>query len=200
MDETLANVLFLFLGWLLGLLSPIIVDANKRRRENREVRVALQTELKELKFRLACVVYFVEMRFGEVNRKFLEWLHPIVKDYSGLNPSDSILKSIESQLDLNDQQINALAEHSKAAPEGGLSLKKYAVPLLESKFALLSAFDTQFQNRLMEIRTHLSLLNEEVDQARYYFRLTFDSGVTTDNHARAVDNLINCYRNFASRA
>ncbi|WP_116811182.1 hypothetical protein [Steroidobacter cummioxidans] len=200
MDDTLSKTLFLFLGWLLGLFSPVIVDAIKRRRENREIRDALRIELSELRYRLACAHYFIQMRFGTVDRALLSWVSPILKNYTGLNPSENISKSIEMQLSLDDGQIAALARNDKASPDAGLSVKKYTAPLLESKFALLSGLDTPLQNRLLEIRTNLNLLNEEVDQSRYYFQLTFNSGVTENNRSRAVDNLGQCYLNLASRA
>ena len=92
--NTAESALFVFLGWLLGLLGPIIVDTIRKKRDIRDVRAALETEVHELQYRLAGAAYFVEMRFGDVNRKFLEWLRPILVSYRGLNPSADILKSI----------------------------------------------------------------------------------------------------------
>ena len=198
--NTAETVLFVFLGWLLGILSPIIVDAIRKKQDIRDVRAALETEVHELQYRLACVAYFIEKRFGDVNRKFLEWLRPILVSYRGLNPSADILKFIETQLALTDDQIKALALHSKAAPEGGISLKKYQVPLLDSKISSLASLSTSLQNHLLELKTHLSLLNEEVDEARYYFRLTFQSSVTGENHDRVNENLTSCYKKYGARA
>ncbi len=199
MDDTYIKILFLLLGWLLGLISPIIVDVIKRRRERVEIRASLKTELTELRYRLACVVHFVEMRFGEANRDLLLWLKPIIESYEGLNQSDNILKLINSQLELSDEQILAVCKHGKAAAEGALNLKKYTIPLLESKYSLLSAYDTSFQNRMFEISTHMSMLNEDVDQARYYFQLTFNE-MSDDNHERVVNNLIDSYLSYSNRA
>jgi len=198
--DTAEKVLFVFLGWLLGLMGPIIVDSIRKRRDIREIRAALNTEVHELQYRLAGVAYFVEMRYGEVNRKFLEWLKPILANYKGLNPTSDILKSIETQLTLSDDQIHALAQHSKAAPEGGLTLKKYQLPLLDSSISSLASLSTDLQNHLLELKTHLGLLNEEVDQARYYFDLTFQSSITNENRARVNENLISCYMKYGSRA
>ena len=36
-SDTWEKILFLFLGWLLGLLSPIVVDAIRRRRALRRM-------------------------------------------------------------------------------------------------------------------------------------------------------------------
>jgi hypothetical protein len=66
--------LLLIFGWLLGLLSPAIVDEIRRRRETAAVRAALKSELHELRYRLGLAVYFLRMRFGEVDRDFLVWV------------------------------------------------------------------------------------------------------------------------------
>ena len=140
MSETLTAVLLIILGWLFGLLTPIITNHNLRARENKEVLLALQVELSELKYRLACAVYRVNMHNGTVDRHLLEWLKPIFENYTGINPFEKIRDSINMQLKLPDEQIKALSDYDKADSSGGLTLKKYNVPLLETKFALISSF------------------------------------------------------------
>ena len=46
---------------------------------------------------------------------------------------------------------------------------------------------------------HLGLFNDEVDQTRYYFQLTFSS-ISDENKDRAIQNLSGCYKNVADRA
>ena len=104
------------------------------------------------------------------------------------------------QLALTDEELNAFVQSRKVDPGQGLSLKKYQLPLLDSKLTYLSMLSTKSQNQLLELKTNLSLLNEEVDQARYFYGLTFQGGITNDNHARAVANVTNCYLVFGRRA
>ena len=79
-------------------------------------------------------------------------------------------------------------------------MKKYTAPLLESKFALISSLDAPLQNRLLEIRTNLNLFNEEVEEARYYFQLTFNGSLSNQNREIATNNLKQCYLKVASSA
>jgi hypothetical protein len=198
LDPTLEKFLFVGLGWVLGLTSPLIVDYMKRRRENEEAREALRVELAELRYRLAAVAHSVQVRFGEVTRESLLWLRPIVVSYTGLNPVDRLLQEIDKTLELSDAQIAQLSQSTKSPPEKGMALKKYVAPLLDSKFSLLSS-QPLLQNQLSEVRVHLGLFNEEVDQTRYYFQLTFSS-ISNENKDRAVQNLVGCYANAAHRA
>ncbi len=159
----------------------------------------LRIELIELRYRIATAAYFIQLRLGRVTRETLLWVRPIVVSYTGLNRSETLLQSIDKTLELTDAQIATLAQSTKFQADGALGLKKYTAALLDSKFALISALDTQLQNQLLELRVHLSLFNEEVDQARYYFQLTFSSGISEQNYKRAITNLSGCYKNAADR-
>lgn len=198
-EDTIEKVLFLLLGWALGLLAPVIVDAIKRKKEMAQTRIALLDELHEVKYRLALSAYFTETRFGVVDRTYLTWLRTVVSEYKGQKPKDSILSLIDTKLALPDEQLDLVAKSELAQPEGGLALKKYVVPLLDSRISSLWFFDGGFQRLLLEVRNELNLLNEEVDQARYYFGLTFTK-LEGDNYARVNSNLTNCYRQMAERA
>ncbi len=200
MDDSFIKLEFLLLGWLLGLFSPIIVDAIRQHREITAVKTALKTELEELRFRLACVVYRVAMHYGNIDRVLLEWFKPILSGYTGTNPAARVLSSVETQLELPEEKLKEYVKHATETEKEGLTIKKYLVPLLDSKFESLSKFDSAFQRNLVEIGAHLHLLNEEVDEARYYFRLTFDSGLSTENRSVVHENLGNAYRNYSTQA
>lgn len=200
MTPLATQLLFLFLGWVLGLASPIIVDHLKRLREEREIRAALQAELGELRYRFAIVVLTIEMRLGLAERLSLTWLRPIVAEYEGVNRSEHLLKYIEQTLALSDEQIKILNDATKAAPERTMGLRKYSAPLLESKLSSLSSMDIELQSRLMEVRVHLNFFNEEVDQSRYFHQLTFTTSESEFQNDQAVRALIETQKNAAARA
>lgn len=193
------KILFLLLGWALGLLGPAIVDTIRRQREVAQVRTALLGELHELKYRLALSAYYAEKRFGNIDRPYLQWLRCVVIEYKGSKPKDAILALVDGQLGFTDEQIALISKSELADSESGLTLKKYLVPLLDSRIPSLWFFDSRFQLLLLEVRSELNLLNEEVDQARYYFGLTFTK-LEGDNHSRVSGNLTESYRQIAKRA
>lgn len=198
--DTWEKVLFLFLGWLLATLSPIIADAIRRRRDTKEVKGALLAELGELKYRMALASYNANKRFGSVDRAFLQWLQGLVAAYHGPAPAENLLKAIDMQLSLPDQALSALLASERSQGKSGLTLKKYAVPLLDARLATLTSLPTSIQVLLLEVRTHLRMLDEEVDDARYYFQLTFDPKVTGTNRQAVEQNLESGYRQYGDRA
>lgn len=193
-------VLLVFLGGLIGVLGPVITEGIKTRRRNTTIRKAIITELNEARFRLASVVYIVESRFGTRDRKLLEWVLPSLENYKGANPSARLVELIRKQLELDDNQLAALAQYAKAEPEGALSVKKHRVPYIESRLLDLDAFDEESQALIFDIQAKFELYNEEVEEARYYFRLTYEPGVSEVNHRLASQGVESSYRNLAQMA
>lgn len=198
MDPTWEKVLFIALGWILGLSSPLIVDALKRRQEAKAILSALQIELKELRYRMAVVYYLIHIRLGTIDKAILNWVRPIMANYDGLNTNPDLLRAIDGLLAAPDDQWPLLAERFKSSAGSALSLKKYPAPLLDTRSAM--QLDTKLQNRLNEIRVFLSLFHEEVDQARYYMQQTFNRSLTDSDHQRVNINLLECQKNAAVNA
>jgi hypothetical protein len=81
----------------------------------------------------------------------------------------------------------------------GLNLKKYMTPFLEFRVGHLSMQKKALQSKLMEIKTYLEILNEEVDQSRFYLNLTFND-LPGENRQRVIVNLTQSYLNYSKQA
>lgn len=198
--DTWEKVLFLFLGWLLATLSPVIADAVRRRREVRETKGALFSELAELKYRFAIVVHLVESEYGRLDRGLLNWLLPIVAEYNGPLPQEGLAKVIEQMTTFSDEQIAALAAQRKAGPGKALSLKRYPAPFLESRLKVLTWLPDDVQRLMIEIHTQLSVIDSELENIQFYFRLTFDGALDAGNRALVNANLASGYMNYSKTA
>jgi hypothetical protein len=190
----------ILLGWLLGLLGPIIVGASQRRYREKEVREGILTELRDLRLRMAAAVYKLESRFGTYDRNLLQWLVTVFEAHTGPSDSTSILELLRKHAGLDDAQLQAVAERLSADASGGLGVKKYHVPYLDSKMGELGIFAESERAMILDIRAQLALFNEEVDEARMYHKMTFDMAGSTVNHSIAETNVANAYRNLAKRA
>lgn len=188
------NILFLLLGWLLGILSPLIVDRVKRRYQIDDVKRGILTELKEARSRLAMMAYVIAVRLGGYDRNLLTWIASVLKEYEGSEPKDEALKAIERLSKLTDEQLAALAHQVKFKPGGALSLKNLSVPFLDANMGLLSLFPVDFQNRILEIRAQIDLLNQEIDEATSFYWKTFDSGTSEDNYKIISDSIRTKYQ------
>lgn len=198
-DDTIEKLALLALGWLLGMLGPVVTDAIKRRRENLQVIVALAAELRELSYQLALANYVVHMHFGTVTRDYLAWLQGVTRHYTGPSRLETTQPSLAMQLELTDEQLTGAVQRMKANEGTTLVLRKFAVPLLDARVSSLWAFDNRVQVLLLDIRSNIALLNELVDQSRYYSGLTFGK-LEAGNYELAVGNLRGSQRQYADRA
>ncbi len=68
-----------------------------------------------------------------------------------------------------DDQLLQVMTADRGKSEKSLSLKKYQLPFLESKLEFLGAFGVPFQAQVLLIRNRIQLVNQEAEEARFYF-------------------------------
>jgi hypothetical protein len=195
-DSLTTQVVLLVVGWFFGLSSSILVDEYRSRKANHEIRAVLKVELTELQYRMALLVYGIRSRLG-IDKEAIRWALGVIQGYKGLNKNPKLQALMAQQLAMSDQEFDIFAEFSKTPQGAAIALMKYSASQLGT--TSLSGLDEVLQNRLSEVRVHVGMFNEEVDNARYYLRLTFDK-LSDANHDRAVQNLNTAYGNVASRA
>ena len=198
-DATFDKLAFLALGWLLGLLGPVIVDAIKRRRENTLGRAAILNELTELVGVLAIAAYGARMRLGTADRAFLEWLKVTLEQYATTPRLQEFIPRLRTQLSWTDDQLRAVAQHTSADDGKGTMLQHYPVPLLDARVSALWSFDTSFQRQLLEIRRNVAILDDVVDRSRKYFDMLFTK-LEGNNYQLVAENLTQTYALYDERA
>ena len=198
-EDSIEKLAFVALGWLLGLLAPVIVDAIKRRRENNLGRIAITSELRELGCMLSTAAYGARMRLGTVDREFLEWLKSDLEHHASTPEFQAFVPRLRKQLSWTEEELSAVATHMSADDGKGTMLQKYPVPLLDARVSALWSFDTTFQRELLAIRQNLGMLEDVVDRSRKYFDMTFTK-MEEENHRLVAENLEQTYALYAERA
>lgn len=198
-DAVIEKLAFVVLGWLLGLLGPVIVDAIWRRRENALGRASILTELTELAGILATAAYGVRMHLGTADRVFLEWLKDTLEQHAATPKLQEFIPRLRMQLSWTDDQLRAVAEHMSAKEGTGTMLQHYPVPPLDARVSALWSFETSLQRQLLEIRRNVAMLDDIVDRSRKYFDMTFTK-LEEENHLAVSENLTQTYVMYAERA
>jgi hypothetical protein len=194
-------LLMLVLGWLLGLVAPLISDRITQGQETRKELVpGVRSDLIELQFKLGFLRYALAIRFGTYDGEFLKWLKPIVDDYNQIYPDQKVFPEIDERLKMTDAQLAALAQASQSdTSKAGISLRKYDIAFIESQLDKLGRLDVETHRLILVIRARLGYLNEMVDEARVYFRLTFEN-ISDKNHEQIVDNINGVCRVYGENA
>lgn len=197
-DDSLEKLAFLTLGWLLGMLAPVIVEAITRRRENRLGREALLSELREVGCLVGVAAYGARMHRGTADRAFLTWLKSDLEKNAVAEQFRAFIPSLEEHLTWSDEDIAKGATFMAGKKGQGKMLQKYPVPLLDARVSALWTFETSFQRQLLSIRQNLHLLDDLVDRTRTYHDITFT--IEGTNHDRVLGNLDDAFDFYAERA
>ncbi len=193
------SILLLVLGWLFGLLSPVIVDAIRRRRQTAQIKSAIIVELTEVRLKLALNAFNMAMRFGASDKAMYEWIKSFLEIYSGPSADPQIIKAANEMLSQPDN-MSIIASHFRAFSNKSPSLRRYYTPVLDSQVAKFAIFSQGIQNFLIEIRMQLGYLNEIVDQAQFFYQKGFDSSLSDENSTIIKNNLNETYQKFGEKS
>lgn len=188
------ELFYLILGWLLGILSPLIINRVNRSYSKKELFSGIKTEIIECQFRVLLSAEFLTMKCGKYDKEYLQWFLPYLKNYRGLENIDNLLKHVSLMLTFDDAKIQSVNDYNRLNQEGrGLTMKRFYLPFLESKIGEISFFNIELQNIIYEIKSRLHIVNEEIDLAMNYFQMTFDSSIHDNNKERIKVNLSDKY-------
>ena len=199
MAELIKDSSGVILGWALGLGSALLVDWRKDMKKVGSVKTAISRELREVAYRLLALAYKVEGRRGRIDRQLLEWMHPHVQRYAGPNPSEGILSGVEGLLTQSDEELAKLAAYMQANTPPQFWPREEP-GYTAAAVAEAHQMDPDYAVRVLDILSHIRMLNDGRENGLYYTRLTFAAGITEENHAKAVQNADRADDQMAKRA
>ncbi len=196
------EILYLILGWLLGLLSPAIVGYIQDGRNVRILNLILLRRIRELQYGLVLVVFLIESRYDDkFDENFFKWAKSKIDEYKGVNSNEDFLKATKRLVKLPNEEIKKAIQYKQSqVSDRGLSLRKHSLFLSEIDKILFGKFDSMLQDYFLEIETRIGFMNELVEESQYYFKLSFQSDISSENYKIANINMINTYKNYAIQA
>lgn len=192
------TAIFIVLGWLLGLLSPRVVDKITQAYRRKAIKRTLSQELRDLRARLAMTACIIAIRAEKVNRKLLQWTKPIITDYTGFYADPELNAVLDRLSGLKDEELAATCRALGKSGKG-FTLKKFAAPFLTAHLLSLNLFSPKFEQTALEIASQLDLLNGEIDAAWFLFTKTFDPSLPNEMLETVIGNINHSYE-FIGRA
>jgi hypothetical protein len=133
---------------------------------------------------------------GLYDKDQLIWVRANLENYEGTDEIEDILKALKALLALGDEELKQLNDATRKKGKGR-SIKKDALPFLNSNISYLPLFDTELHKMLVEIRSHNNIMNGEIDQSEYFYKMTFDMNLDNNNRAIINQSLDKSYRFIA---
>jgi len=186
----LTTVLLLLLGWFLGLLTPSITNKIQEEKKAKKIKNGILIETDELKILLATIIYQIESKFNNLNHELINYLLPFYKNYNGVKLYGNILSGLEKFKSMNENELLVLNQQFKKKDlYKVLSLNKINLPYLKTKIHELPILDEELQRKLLNVLMLIDALNEDIEESKFFYKLTFDSNTSDTNH-EIINSLI----------
>lgn len=188
------EILYILFGWLLGLISPIVTDKMRKHFQLKEVKKAFVVELNGLAKRLIASSFQMTSRIGHFDASFLHWFIPLYNKYNKVSSDPEFPKELENVI-LKEHKdfVQQWDKRLKSFYKGGIGLKKYSLPYIRSRMHELQHFDSNFSVQILNILGKVDMLNENIEEAKYFLDKTFDSSLSESNYAIINENKETAY-------
>lgn len=197
--ETIENIAFVLIGWVLGLLGNHVWQSMQDRRLLEEARNVLAAELRAYRYRMAIANWDFALFFQKLDRQTIQWVLPIMKAYEGPDASEETLKIIEKLDKASDEEVGTMNNHTQPNPNASKSLKKHGLNFLSSRLDAIQKFSPKCQFQLLELLAQKEILDQQIDDTRTLHWMTFENGLSDENRTIIDHNLRALYRNIQSR-
>jgi hypothetical protein len=169
----------LVLGWLLGILSPVIVSRITRRYKRKDLHVGIIKEINHINLRLIFALDLLSKRTGTYNQELAAWL---LKQYESLDNNDPLkIKVYRIQVTATPEEFEVMKSHLSTPKGTGITLQKVQLLFINMHLTDFSLFSSNFQSEIFELKSRVEILNSQIEIAEKYFFMTFDSNVTPAN-------------------
>lgn len=186
------EVLLILLGWVLGMVSTLIVAVIQRKAQLAEINGAILAELDELRNGLAWMSFKIVARAGKVDRSYLSWFGQITNQYRGPKRDARLEEALAKLSHLSNEQLQA--EVATIHPQGrALGLKRLLTPAVTANLHHLGGFPEEYQRLLYDVVRQAEAINQEIAQADHFFKLTFDTSLDAANREIVQSNLEEAY-------
>lgn len=183
----------LMLGWLLGLLSPAVVEEIRRRRRLRLLEQAMAQELHEVQYMMALKAFIIRQRSAKLDNEFLSWFEQIAASYTGQEPSKDFIALAQALRSVPANQRGGFD------PKKGLTLTEGCAPLLSTHTNEIALFPIPSQKLLLNVSKEIGFYNQHVAYLRRLFDKTFDN-LSEINRKNIQQNLEDGYEFLAQRS
>lgn len=186
----------LIIGWLLGILSSLLVNLINKKIQKKEIKRGIISEIKDLQLRLIGTHFLTTLETKAYNEDWAIWFKPFFNRLVNSNEMNYVI-DLKKDKDVLIKMTNAefftlcTISHNYKKSEYIISnqtFSKINLPFVDSNYHSISLFDEKFQLLITKLKHDICLLNHFYEQIWFYHSKTFDK-LSNDNHMIIVGNI-----------
>jgi hypothetical protein len=194
------EAIYVLLGWLLGIFSPLLSDYVVAWRRRRIFLNSCKAELIDLQFILANVSYLLISNYGRLTTEYVRDIARLMETYDGYEISDRFTNSIRQLSEFSQEQLDQFAALKNANVHTGSSLKSFKPNFILANISEIQFIDKKTQVLIYELIRRLDTISQEVAKTDAKMVLTFDSSISDANHKRLIEDIRRNYLFIADQS
>lgn len=175
------DILYIMLGWLLGILSPGIINYISDKRRAKRIKEMMISDLNDLKTRLMWLPFRVKSDYGVINKDDILWLKIQTNNWNIVSTEDPSqrLENLKDKASI-EKFVSLINSSKKKDP--AFNFKKMTTAVIDSNLISAEIIDDTFLSKILEIKFQINSFNQEVDRVDKLLKMTFDSNIIGENH------------------
>jgi len=184
-----SGLVLLVVGWLLGMLSPAVIELIATKRKLEPIKKQVRIECDELSRQLIIITFLCAKDTSSLDVELITWCRAELNRVGSNCEGEEISEILKDLSKSNSSQIQAINNAQRDKEFEGRSLKKYELPYTMAHTTFIHNFDIETQSIIWEVTNRIQILNQEIDSVREYMFLTFDESISSDNNIRIVNDI-----------
>ncbi len=189
----------LFSGWMLGLFSPVISEYISSGAKAKKIKKAVVKELQNLRTRLIFTSFKIECSLRKLDVKLLKLVFEEVDKCANDEELIEFKKLITKTNIKDDAELLKIVNKYNSNKVSRLGLKKIETLVLDSNILNLHLLQNTDLSKLLEIKFYIESVNQDIEAAYDFLKMTFDSSVSISNHTIINENINFRYESISKR-
>ncbi len=190
------NLVYLIVGWLLGLLGPVAFYYLQRRQTKIDLKKGILNECRTLKFRSALLAYKINHYLGYLGDELFKWLSPALDGSEAPEKDPKTMVAFHALAKLTVEERLKMRKDLMKENTGPRAVT-YSLYILDSNLSNISLFSADHQKKVFCVKEHLDVFNQQVQFANAQFDKTWDPTISRDAVEKSLDE---SYQFLANRA
>ncbi|MGA2093689.1 MAG: hypothetical protein ABSH16_09820 [Sedimentisphaerales bacterium] len=212
-ESTITKELFsrfdILLGFVLGLGSTCFVDYLRKRRQTKEFRRGMHSELKQI---LATMCTLSLNHDATITREKVNTWLSLSKEFdlhkeilpllfANNNQYTEFTKKTLSESELNDFVALHSTIRGQRETEGKMqTLRKIDFVFIQNNISCISLMKDNERSNLFNILRHANVINIDISNLNFIFEKTYDESIHDENRTRLKSNYKVCCQDISDRS
>lgn len=197
--ELFGGIILILVGWLVGLLStPLSNWIEWNLSQKKEILKAIKLELVDNRYKLILIIHYLTGKHfpEQIDKKYIDKMLQLLTNYRSQDFSPHLIERFERCKNMSISEVKKIFSDYNETRSDSTSVKAINFSYIKTKTSILHRYNAKIHSLISEILFQENIFSQEVDEYRFFYRLTFDSTIEENNIEIVKSNIKGKYSNI----